>query len=736
MSDLLKLALKAQIPIVRITTDDPDHVQDLLKNLGDGRTVEELGRFSSKPSQWKDKHIYYGLGDQVPQEVDYSELLSKDITLVVVNPDEGQWAHARDCGALTPPVDYIMEALEGFLRKTDIEKFARYFVGMSMKDVAETIMLTQARDGGKLSSTGINETKSYLGAGMPGLEAVDTTQAFYVPPAWAEEWLESEAPLLQIDKYRELWPKGFMLYGPTGTGKCLDPDERLLRHDGSTVRCGDVVVGDRLMGPDGTARTVLSTAPGFGPMFEVRPNKGRVWRCNGDHILSLRKTGTGEVRHVTVNEWLTWPKSRKHLWKQWRTAVSFPRSHQPAIDPYLIGLMLGDGSSTRGLSVHTVDPEIAEYLALQATEHGLCLSKYHYPPRIPSYAFTSPTGRKDNGHVLHDVFDRYGLRSSCGDKSVPFVLKTGSAETRKRLLAGLLDSDGSYDSCGVFDFISKSRALAEDAAFMARSLGLAANGGECRKTCQGSFEGIYHRVCISGELEQLPLLVKRKKPRPRKMNKDVTNVGFDIVPLGDGEWFGFTLDGDRQFLLDDFTVTHNTELARYIAKSMTWPLYRLDLGSLYSRWQGQSEQNLRRILSFVSGQGECVFLLDEAEKLFGNEAVGQASLTTLLSMLLWWLQGQSNRTVTVMTANKLDVIPPELYRPGRLDAVHEMLGLTGAEEWRAFVKDVAERLGKSFDLAPDAIKPTIAWEGPVSQATVVAQLRAAVKRLLLKEELG
>jgi SpoVK/Ycf46/Vps4 family AAA+-type ATPase len=189
----------------------------------------------------------------------------------------------------------------------------------------------------------------------------------------------------------------------------------------------------------------------------------------------------------------------------------------------------------------------------------------------------------------------------------------------------------------------------------------------------------------------------------------------------------------KGFMLYGPTGTGKTEMARYTASMLGWPLYRLDMGTLYSRWQGESERNLSRVLSFISGQGESVFLLDESEKLFGNEAVGQASLTTLLSMLLWWLQGETNRTITVMTSNKLEVIPPELYRPGRLDAVHELRGLETADQLKAFQQVVAVRLADTFDLDPDSLSATVKWQGqPISQAAIVAQLRAEAKKMLVE----
>ena len=51
---------------------------------------------------------------------------------------------------------------------------------------------------------------------------------------------------------------------------------------------------------------------------------------------------------------------------------------------------------------------------------------------------------------------------------------------------------------------------------------------------------------------------------PRQQKKDVLRTGFDVRPVGDDHYYGFTLTGDGRYLLGDFTVTHNTECAAYL----------------------------------------------------------------------------------------------------------------------------------------------------------------------------
>jgi superfamily II DNA or RNA helicase len=120
-------------------------------------------------------------------------------------------------------------------------------------------------------------------------------------------------------------------------------------------------------------------------------------------------------------------------------------------------------------------------------------------------------------------------------------------------LAGLLDTDGHLHHNG-FEYISKSEHLAEGVAFIARSLGLAAY--QSSKIIHGV---TYYRVYISGDCSVVPTRIPRKQANIRAQKKDVLRTGFTCHPTGTIEpFYGFTLDRDGRYLLDDFTVTHNS----------------------------------------------------------------------------------------------------------------------------------------------------------------------------------
>lgn len=361
-----------------------------------------------------------------------------------------------------------------------------------------------------------------------------------------------------------LYPNLFVfLVGPPGTGKCLAPDEPVIMYDGSIKRSDTLVPGDKLLGPDSTPRTVQTVSPGYGEMFTVTPTKGKAFRCNGEHILSLRKSrapNAGRIRFATINEWRTWSDWHKSEWKLWRSdEVSFePKDTPPPVDPYFMGLWLGDGNSyDTSVAITTEDTEVIAHLFSVAATWGLTVTQRLSPDRCTVYGLS---GRMGAANPLMNTMRDLGVFTRGGVRSVPLQYKTGSVETRRHLLAGLIDSDGSYDVRGnCYDFISKSEQMSNDVTFLARSLGLAAYITPCRKTCTNNgVVGNYWRVCISGQICDIPCHIPRKKARLRQATKNVLNTGFTVTPAGEGPWFGITIDGDRQFLLEDFTVTHNT----------------------------------------------------------------------------------------------------------------------------------------------------------------------------------
>ena len=362
----------------------------------------------------------------------------------------------------------------------------------------------------------------------------------------------------------------------TGGGKCLGKDTPVLMYDGRTVPVQDIRVGDHLMGDDSRPRKVLSLARGREEMFRITPVKGDPWECNRSHILSLVWNGPelngrfggdvrkkGSIYDISVDEYLALPQSQKHCLKAFRAGIDYPETPVD-LDPYFLGVWLGDGTE-RLTSVCTVEPAIIEHLSYIAEHYGLTVrvddradygGNWRGNHSLIHHLTKGNSGPNQN--PLRNVLRKYNLISN---KHIPRDYLVNSRSVRLELLAGLLDTDG-YLHHGHFEIVQKRETLAKDILFLARSLGFAAYMSP--KVVNGV---TYHRTTISGDFTVVPCRVKRRQAEERKMNKNVLRTGFSIKSMGEGDYYGFEIDGNRRFLLGDFTVTHNTICAGAITKA-------------------------------------------------------------------------------------------------------------------------------------------------------------------------
>lgn len=111
---------------------------------------------------------------------------------------------------------------------------------------------------------------------------------------------------------------------------------------------------------------------------------------------------------------------------------------------------------------------------------------------------------------------------------------------------------------------------------------------------------------------------------------------------------------------------------RAVAHEWSLPLLRLDAGSLYDAFIGQSEQRLRNTLAQANAMAPCVLWIDEIEKAFASAAsrsVDGGLSQRMFGYLLTWLQDHSAPVFTLATANDIQALPAELLRKGRFDQI-------------------------------------------------------------------
>lgn len=462
----------------------------------------------------------------------------------------------------------------------------------------------------------------------------------------------------QIDAFVEaMTAERAIINLPTGSGKCHGRGTKILMYDGKIKNVEDVVVGDRLMGPDSTHRTVLSLARGVDEMYKITPVRGEPWVCNKDHVLSLKATSDeppwkkNQLINISVNEYLKQTNWFKHIMKQWRTGVSF--SHKPVdLDPYILGVWLGDGTKLLP-SITNSDPEIVSKIEKYVEKNGLNLRKeqgkntitYHILRKkdIENKTFGNvyKNGQKENPFL--DFIRKCVVQ---GEKRIPFEYLTNSEETRYSLLAGLLDSDG-YLQHNTYEIITKYCGLCEDILFLSRSLGLhAAYSIKIGRIKSLRFEGKYYRIVISGNTHKIPCIVKRKIATTRKQKKDVLKTGFTVEPVGIGEYYGFELDGDGLYLLGDFTVTHNTVVGIRIISALQKPtLIIVHRKELMQQW--------KKAIKEYTGANATIF--DDKKKEFGTVTIA------MVQSLFNYLKKNKLPIFDVLVVDEIHHLPSDTF---------------------------------------------------------------------------
>ena len=386
---------------------------------------------------------------------------------------------------------------------------------------------------------------------------------------------------------------------PTG---CHAKGSKILMYDGSIKNVEDVIIGDELVGDDGNKRTVLELHRGVDKLYEITPIKGEPFVVNGGHILSLYKTNEGKsypsctsrIDEITVEDYLSTSNNYKHLHKLYKPKfVSFGRNDVLPIDPYFLGLYLGDGSSAcGGVNITSMRKEVEEYLYSFVKENELSITENWKGGSNKAKTYNIVGLKWRTNTIIDFLKDRNLYGVTCSFKFIPLEYKAASEKDRLSLLAGLMDTDSHYaKDRNEYEYCTKSGQLADDIIFLCRSLGF-----YCSTKKQKIVNGeVYYRLIITGELDTIPTKVQIRKGKPRAQKKSVLVTGFSVKYLGRGNYYGFTIDGNHLYCDGQFFVHHNSGKSLIIADIAA----RLDGHTLVFQPSKEIvEQNFKKLCSY------------------------------------------------------------------------------------------------------------------------------------------
>jgi replicative DNA helicase len=351
-----------------------------------------------------------------------------------------------------------------------------------------------------------------------------------------------------------------ILAGRPSMGKCLGKGTKVVMYDGSLKRVENVKKGDKLMGPDSEPREVLALGSGTDDLYKIKQKNGVDYVVNSEHKLTLMKTrkdgrgSKGDIIDISLSDFIDGSSKLQTSWCGFKTDVQFEYKHTE-VDPYLIGLWLGDGNNKSSI-IHSGDEEILNWIRDYAKNNRFRASE---KTGESCDAITLCRDPEASGKVsFTTILERLNLREN---KHIPQKYIANTEFMRWRLLAGLIDSDGhKQKNQNSYEITQKRKRLAEDIKYLCDTLGLRTS--ICEKKANKS---TYWRVRISGDLMPMPVQLERKKPEKWTDKRNPLISRLDIEHIGKGEYYGFEITGDGRFLLEDMTVTHNTSLLRQIA---------------------------------------------------------------------------------------------------------------------------------------------------------------------------
>jgi phosphate starvation-inducible PhoH-like protein len=343
---------------------------------------------------------------------------------------------------------------------------------------------------------------------------------------------------------------------------------------------GSLRVGDLVVGSNGLPTPVLGVYPqGRKEIFRLRAQDGASTLCCGEHLWHVftaadrRRGKPGRV--VETREMVGRLRSaHQHRFELplLSAPVEFPPREVP-LDPYALGLLLGDGclTTTTTPSFSTADEESAA--ALEDALDGIELR----PKGSVDYVLRHAAGHRGGVIVANPVTTALrvlglaGTRS--GTKFVPDLYLHNESAIRLAVLQGLLDSDGGPvtqrgRTCRI-QYTTCSERLRDDVSFLVRSLGGIAYSR--RREAAGRPPGlasgrpVHHRadafvMDIRLPIGIEPFRLERKCERYRKDGGGRPMRFVDAIePAGEAETVCIQVAAaDSLYVTDDFLLTHNT----------------------------------------------------------------------------------------------------------------------------------------------------------------------------------
>ena len=177
--------------------------------------------------------------------------------------------------------------------------------------------------------------------------------------------------------------------------------------------------------------------------------------------------------------------------------------------------------------------------------------------------------------------------------------------------------------------------------------------------------------------------------------------------------------------------------AKAVAGLWGLPLLRLDFASLYNKYFGETERNLREALLMAERMSPCVLWMDEIEKGLATGDLDNGVSQRVLGTLLTWMAERKTPVFVVATANIIERLPPELMRKGRFDEIFfvDLPAAVVREDIFRIHLEKRELIAAEFNLTALAAASDGFSGAEIEQAVVSALYAAQARQIMVTQQL-
>lgn len=390
-----------------------------------------------------------------------------------------------------------------------------------------------------------------------------------------------------LKEAEEVGNVGLLMYGSRRISKALKNSELIYRSNGTQCEISNLKVGDSIIGGDGKPTLVKGVYPqGEVQLYKVTFADGRSVECCDEHLWEVYDLQANKYKTLPLKEIIkSYKYDRIHNGNQYKDGVDrikkcynfyipllknpidYDNTTTPFINPYYLGLWLGDGES-KSTRLTTIDDEIIDYCKNKLTNSYDISVKYN-----EKYQSLSIKGNK---YGVNDLLNSLKSKNLIGNKHIPNECFYWDIESKFELVRGLMDTDGTISNNGDISFSNTNYDIIHGLERLIRELGI---GCKLSKEQNGSYikkDGklnTYYKLTIYTDKPIFKLIRKLDRLKPnnnRNESKRNKTAIIDVSPTTIDKATCIRVDNeDKLFLTTDCIVTHNTTtMSSYISHKL------------------------------------------------------------------------------------------------------------------------------------------------------------------------